>query len=75
MLTPPPPADQAVSDVTAPLELSIRLVPPTPVTSGSQAGYVTWRTPSGSEPPSPEATNTDTPALARLAMYCASITR
>src|SRR5271163_2571483 len=41
-LLPPPLPDQAVSLVTAPFASRRRVVPPTPITDGSEASYSAW---------------------------------
>jgi hypothetical protein len=40
-LTPPPLPLHAVSEVTAPLESRLRVVPPTPTTFGELEGHIT----------------------------------
>src|ERR1700728_4709539 len=60
LLFPPPLPDQPLSSETVPLAARTRVVPPTPMTFGSDAAYSTWRGPSefwpvesGFEPASP----------------------
>jgi hypothetical protein len=57
--------------ITPPFTESVKLVPPTPITKGSEDSYSAWRgpvelcpVPSGFEPASPLETNTFTPAAA-----------
>jgi len=40
-LTPPPLPLHAVSEITAPLESRLRVVPPTPITFGELEGHIT----------------------------------
>src|SRR6478609_11661467 len=73
-LGPPPPATHATSFEYAPLALVTRVVPPTPMTHGDDAGYSTSGTPAGTpfapttteqKPPvSPEEANTVWPCAA-----------
>src|ERR1700751_828688 len=46
-LLPPPLPVQPFSLVTAPAALRCKLVPPTPITVGSEASYSAWRGPVG----------------------------
>ncbi len=82
MLTPPPLPDHPVSPSMELSAFRTRWVPPTAVTLGSLAGYVTWMgaftlywpvAGSGWAPPSPEAANTVMPAAVRFARYWDSI--
>src|SRR5580658_7966664 len=70
-LFPPPPLVHPTSVATVPSAASVRLVPPTETTQGSEDSYSTCRGPSdpcpvwsGFDPASPLETNTFTPRAA-----------
>src|SRR5207248_11030975 len=73
MLLPPPLLVHATSEETVPLFANDNVVPPTPITLGSDDSYSTCVAPvalcpvsSGFDPASPLDTNTFTPAAASL---------
>src|ERR1700730_18440958 len=71
MLLPPPPLAQPRSACTCPFDVSVKVVPPTPTTHGSDDSYSACRGPvglcpvvSGFDPASPLETKMFTPAAA-----------